>query len=94
MKDDVMTAEEFFDGMDIAGAAPKAGRRSKKVKDDVFAKAKVKMVMEIYGASRSRALEIIAERDAERAALEDNESGVDGRGDEGGLMSAEEFFGA
>lgn len=68
---------------------------------DLFNEVKIKMVMNIYGISRSEAMNLIAKRCAETACY-----GDDGKGDsfpvkvgsiapdeEEELMSAEEFFG-
>ena len=95
--DDVMSAEEFFEEVDIKPerTLPVARKRLKKAKKEIFAGIKVKMVMRIYGVSRARALEIIAGRAAEKKALEDakDKKGKKGNPDVDELMSAEEFFG-
>ena len=93
---EMMTAEEFFGmapGKNAACKPAKRKARAKKSPDEFFEELKVKTVMRIYGASRARALEIIAGRDAERKALEDakeqaREAARRRRGE-----SAEEFFG-
>ena len=95
--DDVMSAEEFFGEVSLTpkNTRPVARKRLKKATKDIFAGIKVKMVMRIYGVSRARALEIIAGRAAEKKALEDakEKKGKKGKNEEGGFMSAEEFFG-
>ena len=96
--DDVMSAEEFFEEeIDIKpkNPLPLARKRLKKAKKDIFAEIKVKMMMRIYGVSRKRALEIIAGRAAEKAALAaaKEKKGKKGKDDAGEFMSAEEFFG-
>ena len=94
--DDIMSAEEFFGEVEKDKAPVRMGKaRGKGSKTDLFAELKVKMVMRIYGVSKKRALEIIAGRAAEKRALESG-NGNDGRAsgkDEGGFMSAKEFFG-
>ena len=52
-----------------AGKPAKQKARGRKSSDEAFEELKVKTVMRIYGASRARALEIIADRDGERKAL-------------------------
>ena len=66
-----------------------------KAKKDIFAEIKVRMVMRIYGASKSRALEIIAGRAVEKKAFEaaKDKTGNKENTGTGRLMSAEEFFG-
>ena len=49
------------------------------------------MVMRIYGVSRKRALAIIAGRTGEKMQLERGNEPT--RKDDGGVMSAEDFFG-
>ena len=97
MKKDVefISAEEFFGENDeTKNNSPRRSRpRGKPGADDFFTKAKVKMVMRIYGVSRAKALEIIAERNGDQKAVEStNDSSNTNEGD--GLMTAEEFFGA
>ena len=93
--DEVMSAEEFFGGIDNGKKKPSrtCRTRGKKKAADLFTKMKVKMVMRIYGASHAKALEIIAARDAAETAA-DGESQIGGnRGDTNEeLMSAEDFF--
>ena len=85
-------AEEFFDEMEKGGKVPvqKSKDRRKRSEKNRFAEIKVKMVMRIYGVSRVRALEIIAEREAARKAAEKAESGSA----DGELMDAGAFFGS
>ena len=90
-----MSAEEFFGEIDNGKKNPSRTHRSRgtKTAEDLFTKMKVKMVMRIYGVSRARALEIIAARDAAKAAV-NGESRSGGKNDDTGetLMSAEDFF--
>ena len=93
--DELMSAEEFFGVKKMKPARPRpaAVRRMKQAaKDILFGEIKVKMVMRIYNVSRARALEMIAGRAADKAALE-NAAGPD-EDDDGELMSAKDFFGA
>ena len=96
--DDMMTAEEFFGGIE-----PKRSKRigacrtrRKKSAKAIFLEAKAKMIMRIYGVSRAKALEIAASREA--GENEDDsgrpQSKPKGRGAsrDDDLMSAEEFF--
>ena len=94
----MMTAEEFFGEIESQEKTParKGKSRGRKSRNDLFAEAKIKMVMRIYGATRKGALGIIAGREAERQELErakerqtkHRESHKEER-----LMTAEEFFG-
>ena len=88
-----MTAEEFFGEIDN-GKSSRTGRtRGKKTEEDLFAKMKVKMVMRIYGVSRSKALEIIAGREAAKTACGDKvQDGGPGGASGEALKSAEGFF--
>ena len=63
--DEIMTAEDFFGEIDNEEMRPSRICRPhrKKSEDDLFSKIKVKMVMRVYGVSRTRALKIIAERE-------------------------------
>ena len=63
--DEIMTAEEFFGEIDnVETRPPRICRpRRKKSENDLFSKIKVKMVMRVYGVSRTKALKIIAERE-------------------------------
>ena len=92
----IMSAEEFFGEVEKDKVPVCMGKaRGKGSKTDLFFELKVKMVMRIYGVSKKRALEIIDGRAAEKRALESG-NGNDGRAsgkDEGGFMSAKEFFG-
>ena len=95
MDDDIMSAEEFFGEIDDSKTNPPSRRhqRGKSGADDLFTKMKVKMVMRIYGVSRAKALEIIADRNGDQKAVESaNDSS--NTNEDGGFMTAEEFFGA
>lgn len=62
--DELMTAEEFFGGMNTDRREEvRSHRPSRTVIDGVFSKAKEKMVMRIYGVSRAKAHKIIAARE-------------------------------
>lgn len=102
MKDDteLMFDEELFAGLENEKKVPvRKGRgRRKKSVNDLFTEIKVKMVMRIYGATKARALEILADRAEEK----DNPPVPDGDADvvddedddeDGELMSASDFFG-
>ena len=96
IKDDaIMSAEEFFGGIDNGekNSSRTHRLRGKKTAEDLFAKMKVKMIMRIYGVSRAKALAIIAEREAAKTA-ENGKALKDGKtGDtDETLLSAEEFF--
>ena len=93
--DEIMSAEEFFGGIDNGKKNPSrtCRTRGKKKAADLFTKMKVKMVMRIYGASRAKALEIIAARDAAKAAENGKAQDVRSETDaDDELLSAEEFF--
>ena len=67
-----MTFDEFL-------GKPKIGKRGRKAKaklssEDLFKKIKVRMVMQIYGVSCAKALEIVAQRMAGRERHEEPES--------------------
>ena len=93
--DEIMSAEEFFGGIDNGekNSSRTCRTRGKKTEEDLFTKMKVKMVMRIYGVSRSKALGIIAEREAAKTTEKGKaqDGGKKGDTDEM-LMSAEEFF--
>ena len=95
--DDTMYEEGLLEDIDIKAkrSMPMARKRLKKAKKDIFAEIKVKMMMRIYGVSRKRALEIIAGRAAEKAALAaaKEKKGKKGKDDAGEFMSAADFFG-
>ena len=95
--DDIMSDDEIFEEIDLVpkDPLPVARKSSKKAKKDIFAGIKVKMVMRIYGVSKTRAREIIAGRAAEKKALEDtkDKKGKREKNEAGKFMSAEEFFG-
>ena len=68
----MVSVSELFDespGERGPGKPAKQKARGRKSSDEAFEELKVKTVMRIYGASRARALEIIAGRDGERKAL-------------------------
>jgi len=91
MGKDTMSAEEFFGdsnkGKSTGGSAEPRGKRARK---GLFEEAKTRLVMRAYSVSKARALDILAKKAAERAALEAAERGES----DGDLMTAEEFFGA
>ena len=93
--DEIMSAEEFFGGIDNGkkNSSRTCRTRGKKAAEDLFTKMKVKMVMRIYGVSRARALEIIAGREAAKSA-ENGKAQEDGKtgGTDEELLSAEDFF--
>ncbi len=92
----IMSAEEFFGEPETDKAPVRMGKaRAKSSKKDSFAELKAKMVMRIYGVSKKRALEIIAGRVAEKRALAERlrKDGRTSMKDEGGFMSAKDFFG-
>ena len=97
--DELMSAEEFFGFEDEDSSRAKkstcASRRKGKGKEkDVFAEVKVKLAMRIYGVSRAKALEIIAERAKKSEGGDESEDRTTGRpGKRRGLMSAVDFFG-
>ena len=97
--DEVMSAEEFFGGLETEKKAPvrKGRRRGKKSANDLFAEVKVKMVMRVYGVTKARALEILADRADEKKPPEASAGNVDEIEDgeeDVPFMSAAEFFGA
>ena len=97
--DDGMSAEEFFGGLENEKKAPvrKGRRRAKKSANDLFAEVKVKMVMRVYGVTKARALEILADRADEKKPSEasaGNVNEIEDDEEDVPFMSAEEFFGA
>ncbi len=94
--DELMSAEELFGVKEVKDVRPRGARprRVKKSAQDPLAEIKVKMVMRIYNVSRTRALEMIAGRDAEKKALEAGAASERAEDDDGELMSAADFFGA
>ena len=97
--EEVMSAEEFFGELAYEKKAPvRKGRgRGKKSANDLFAEIKVKMVMRIYGVTKARALEILADRADEKKPSEasaDNADEIEEDEEDGPFMSAAEFFGA
>ncbi len=63
----IMSAECLFDDEKLPRkvAAHTRRVRRKKSQQDFFAELKIKMLMRIHGATRTRAIEILAEREAE-----------------------------
>ena len=96
MKDDELFGAEDLFGEVVKSDRPRytGRRRAKKAQKDLFAEIKVRMVMRIYNVSRTRALEMIAGRDAEKKALEAGAASERDEDDGGELMSAADFFGA
>ena len=96
MDNEIMTAEEFFGGVDNGKKNPSrtCRKRGKKSGEKLLADLKAKMVMRVYGVSRADALEIIARREAEENAKMRGEvkNPRDSRHVDEELMSAEEFF--
>ena len=84
--------EALIDGMVKSDKMPvrKSKDRRKRSEKNLFAEIKVKMVMRIYGVSRVRAFEIIAERESARKASEKAETNTA----DGELMDAGAFFGS
>ena len=64
-EDEIMSAAEFFGELESGEKSPSrpCRPRGKKPENGLFSEVKVKMAMRVYGVSRSRALEIIAERE-------------------------------
>ena len=93
--DEIMSAEEFFGGIDNGKKNSSRTRRTrgKKAAEDLFTKLKVKMVMRIYGVSRARALEIIAGRETAESAG-NGKAQKDGKkgGTDEVLLSVEDLF--
>ena len=94
---DIVSEEELlldFETDLFGEAIPRTVRRGRKRPGkDLFREVKEKMVMRIYGVSRTRAREIISGRERETRAAESAKSrdGGPARG-AGGLMGAEELF--
>ncbi len=96
--DDIMSTEDLFEGFEEVDLkpehpAPVIKKSPKKPRKDLFAELKAKMVMRIYGVSKKRALEIIAGRAAEKAALEAAKDKDGRKAKNDGIMSAADFFG-
>ena len=74
----IMTAEEFFGGIesDRGMASMSTSRKRKGRAKKTFADIKARMVMRIYGVTREKAEKIISER----AASAETESGVNSAG--------------
>lgn len=93
--DDIMSAEEFFDGITGGKKAPRKCRSRGKKPEALFAAVKVKMVMRLYGVSRAKALGIIARRESATRAAEGEGVGRSTAEDrDREFMSAADFFGA
>ena len=93
--DDIMTAEEFFGGINGGKKAPRKCRSRGKKPESLFDAVKVKMVMRIYGISRAQALAIIARRENDkRAGANESVTPPTAEDHDEELMSAAEFFGA
>ncbi len=100
--EELMFDEELFGELAKEKKVParKGRRRAKKSANDLFAEVKVKMVMRVYGVTKARALEILADRADEKKPSEasaDNAVEIeDDDADDADVpfMSAEEFFGA
>ena len=90
--DEIMMDEEFFDGVQSdKGVGCSIGPRPQKNRaKNTFADIKARMVMRVYGVTREKAEKIISAR----AAANAGRAAPDGVGGVGGIMSAEEFFGA
>ena len=95
--EEVMSAEEFFGELAYEKKVPvRKGRgRGKKSANDLFAEIKVKMVMRIYGVTKARALEIIADHAEENntpPAPDGNADAADENDDEVKFLPESEFF--
>ena len=98
--DDIMTDEEFFGELDAGGTmTPRTPHRcGESAEKDIFREVKLKMVMRIYGVSRSKAMKIIAAREKAKNAAEEAKAGLKkdrrriSRGND--MISTEDFFGA
>ena len=96
--DKIMTAEEFFDGVqsDKGVGRSISPRPQKSRAKNTFADIKARMVMRIYGVTRAKAERIISDRAAEKvavlAAAKAPGAVDDCASDDDELMSAEEFF--
>ena len=96
--DKIMTAEEFFGGIesDRGMASMSTSRKRKGRAKKTFADIKARMVMRIYGVTRAKAERIISDRSAEKvavlAAAKAPGAVADCASDDDELMSAEEFF--
>ena len=99
MKNDneLMSAEEIFGELAYEKKAPvrKGRRRAKKSANDLFAEIKVKMVMRIYGVTKARALEIIADRTEENNTppAPDGADAADDNDDDVKFLPESEFIG-
>ena len=94
--EEVMSAEEFFGELAYEKKAPvRKGRgRGKKSGNDLFAEIKVKMVMRIYGVTKARALEIIADHAEDTPLVPDgNADAADDNDDDVKFLPESEFLG-
>ena len=97
--DEIMTAAEFFGEAENGnGAGGCSGVRPKKRHaNKTFTDIKARMVMRIYGVTRSKAEKIIAARETAKgevgAAVNQNGAERNSGVDDVEMMSAEEFFG-
>ena len=95
--DEIMTAEEFFGGIqsDRGLGSMSSPRRRRGRAKNTFADIKARMVMRIYGVTRAKAERIISDRAAEKvavlAAAKTPGAVDDCASDDDELMSAEEF---
>ena len=97
--EELMFDEELFGELAKEKKIPsrKGRRRAKKSANDLFAEVKVKMVMRVYGVTKARALEILADRADEKKPSEasaGNVNEIEDDEEDVPFMSAEEFFGA
>ena len=95
--EEVMSAEEFFGELAYEKKVPvRKGRgRGKKSANDLFAEIKVKMVMRIYGVTKARALEIIADHAEENntpLVPDGNADAADDNDDDVKFLPESEFF--
>ena len=66
MEEEMMSADIFDDEKSTLKKPAHMHRvRRKKSHQDFFSELKIKMLMRIHGATRARAIEILAEREAE-----------------------------
>lgn len=101
--DELMFAEDLFGEPELKlenekkTPVRKRRGRAKKSADDLFADVKVKMVMRVYGVTKARALEMLAERAEAKEQPEapaGEADGIEDDDEDDGFMSAAEFFGA
>ena len=89
----LIPAEEFFGGKRNSGGQQRSRTRGKESEEDkdLFSKVKVEMVMRIYGCSRDRALQIIADRENELRAA-NNEGAAEHASRDDDEFEFEELF--